>query len=202
MKKVKAGLKKVKATGPKAAGKAGKKLPMSVIAKSAKSSKGGKADPVPAAVIALLESNPFSSVIMVESEGKEGPLMLLVPDFCPKACSWSALDDGDVDLEVAEAAIKKHVDSGCKLVAKKDFAGLKPAPHVNTAECGHGAGAPKAKTPAKSPAAGSAKKASVKKSATKAAASASKAAPAPAPAAASASKKAAPKAKAAKKTAK
>ena len=100
-----------KVAGKKAAGF--KKLPTSVIAKaskaksaSTKSASGkGKSDPVPAAVIALLESNPFSSVIMVESEGKEGPLMLLVPDFCPKACGWSALDDGDVDLEVAEAAI-------------------------------------------------------------------------------------------------
>lgn len=157
-----------KAVSKKAAGF--KKLPTSVIAKAskAKSAKSAKsADPVPAAVIALLESNPFSSVIMVESEGKEGPLMLLVPDFCPKACGWSALDDGDVNVDVAEAAVAAHEKSKCKLVKPADFKGLKADSkavksakaaidaHVHSEDCAHGVApadvaAPKAKKAKKS----------------------------------------------------
>lgn len=150
------------------ASKQHKKLSISTIAKASSAKKAapkGKAasgaskpkeQEVPPAVRALLEANPFASVILVEAEAVgDAPLLIITPDFCPKGCGWSALDDGDVELPVAEQAVAKHVASGCKLVAAKDFKGLvapeekkaakgakgkaAAAAHVHDETCGHAA---------------------------------------------------------------
>ena len=157
-------------------------------ASEAKSSaKKGKGEEVPPVIVSLLEEHPFSSVILVEAEGSDDkPLLIITPDFCTKGCGWSALDDGDVNLPLAEAAVKAHVASGCKKVAPKDFKDLE-----KDAKKAEKSASKVAAAPAKAAAAPKVKAAKAPK-ATKAA---------KAPKAKKAAKKAAPKAKAAKKVA-
>ncbi len=162
--------------------------------KVASAKKGGKKGAeVPPVVEALLEEHPFSSVILIEADKVgEKPLLIITPDFCTKGCGWSALDDGDVDLPNAEAAVEAHIASGCKKVASKDFKGL--AAEAKAAEAA-APKAPKAKAATKEAAAPKAAKKAAK--APKAKAPKAKAPKAKAPKA-KAPKAKAPKAKAPK----